>query len=144
MCWKLSGCFPDQFKIRALTAKKNVDLLASQILTFKPEMAAVYDAALAQSLTDRLPNNIATAIFYGDGGYHRAATLKSIDTVVTAMVGAAGLLPTMAAIDAGKKHCPGQQGNPCHGRRNCHARGLLKKKFPFCPLTASTVPFSNV
>ncbi len=94
--------FPDHFKIRALTAKENVDLLASQMLTFKPEMAVVYDAALAQSLADRLPNNTDVTILYGDEGYRQAATLKSIDTVVTAMVGAAGLLPTMAAIDAGK------------------------------------------
>jgi len=94
--------FPDHFKIRALTAKENVALLASQILTFKPEMAVVYDADLAQALADRLPKKTGVVILYGDEGYRQAAVLESIDTVITAMVGAAGLLPTMAAIDAGK------------------------------------------
>ena len=94
--------FPDHFRIRALTAKENVGLLVSQILTFKPEVAVVYDANLAKSLADRLPNKAGVAILYGDEGYRQAAALDSIDTVITAMVGAAGLLPTMAAIDAGK------------------------------------------
>ena len=75
---------------------------SSQILAFKPEMAVVYDADLAQSLADRLPEGTRVAILYGDEGYRQAAVLESVDTVVTAMVGAAGLLPTMAAIDAGK------------------------------------------
>ncbi|OQY08443.1 MAG: 1-deoxy-D-xylulose-5-phosphate reductoisomerase [Desulfobacteraceae bacterium 4572_123] len=94
--------FPGDFKIRALTAKENVELLAGQILAFKPEMAVVYDADLAQALEDLLPAKTGVAILYGDEGYRQAAALESIDTVITAMVGAAGLLPTMAAIDAGK------------------------------------------
>ncbi len=94
--------FPDHFRIRALTAKENVGLLVSQILTFKPEVAVVYDANLAQLLADQFPNKAGVAILYGDEGYRQAAVLDSIDTVITAMVGAAGLLPTMAAIDAGK------------------------------------------
>lgn len=94
--------FPQHFRIRALTAKENVELLARQILTFKPEVAVVYDANLAQLLADRLPNKNGITILYGDEGYRQAAILESIDTVITAMVGAAGLLPTMAAIDAGK------------------------------------------
>ncbi|MBW1867588.1 MAG: 1-deoxy-D-xylulose-5-phosphate reductoisomerase, partial [Deltaproteobacteria bacterium] len=99
---KIVRMFPDHFRIRALTAKENVELLVSQILAFKPEVAVVYDANLAQSLADRLPNNAGVAILYGDEGYRQAAALDSVDTVITAMVGAAGLLPTMAAIDAGK------------------------------------------
>jgi len=53
-------------------------------------------------LADQFPNKAGVAILYGDEGYRQAAVLDSIDTVITAMVGAAGLLPTMAAIDAGK------------------------------------------
>jgi 1-deoxy-D-xylulose-5-phosphate reductoisomerase len=94
--------FPDQFSVKALTAKTNVSLLAEQIQRFDPEIATVFDENTALELKRMLPNGGRTEVMHGDGGYRAAATLESVDMVLTAVVGAAGLLPTVAAIDAGK------------------------------------------
>jgi 1-deoxy-D-xylulose-5-phosphate reductoisomerase len=94
--------FPDQFKVSALTAHGNVELLAQQVLQCRPELAVVADRQRADQLRDRLPKNGRPQIRWSTDGYLAAASLGSVDTVVTAIVGAAGLLPTLAAIDAGK------------------------------------------
>ncbi len=94
--------FPDRFSIKALAAKNNVSLLSEQIQRFHPEIAVVFDEKPALELKNNLPSGTHTDIMYGDEGYRAAATLDSVDMVLTAVVGAAGLLPTMAAIDAGK------------------------------------------
>lgn len=94
--------FPDRFEIVALAAKENVTLLAQQIDRFAPEVAVVFDENLAQKLKGKLPAGKSPEIMYGEDGYKTAASLASVDMVVTAMVGAAGLLPTLSAIDAGK------------------------------------------
>jgi 1-deoxy-D-xylulose-5-phosphate reductoisomerase len=62
----------------------------------------VYDERSARELKDRVPSAIDVEIRYGDSGYQRAATFGAADMTVTAMVGAAGLMPTLAAIEAGK------------------------------------------
>ena len=95
--------FPERFAVDGLAAKKNIELLARQIVTFKPKIAAVYDARLAGELKTLLPGDCGTQILYGPEGYHSVATIDSVHTVVSAFVGAAGLLPTLAAIDAGKQ-----------------------------------------
>lgn len=95
--------FPDQLHVSALAAKGNIRLLAQQIQRFNPKVAVVYDAANARALHASLPNKHPVRILYGEKAYQEAATLPEVDTVVTAVVGAAGLLPTLAAIDAGKK-----------------------------------------
>jgi 1-deoxy-D-xylulose-5-phosphate reductoisomerase len=94
--------FPDRFKIRALAARRSVERLAEQCRHFRPEAAAVIDAEAADALQRLLGPNSGVEILYGDEGYRSAATLASIDTVVGAMMGAAGLKPTLAAIEAGK------------------------------------------
>jgi 1-deoxy-D-xylulose-5-phosphate reductoisomerase len=94
--------FPERFSVKALTAKNNITLLAEQIVRFKPDLAVVYGEAEAESLKKRLPSGIKTEILYGHDGYHAAAVHTPVDTVVSAMVGAAGLMPTLAAISAGK------------------------------------------
>jgi 1-deoxy-D-xylulose-5-phosphate reductoisomerase len=94
--------FPDRFSAKALAAKSNIALLAEQIVRFKPEVAAVFDEKCALALKKRLSSRAGVEILYGDEGYRTAATCGSADTVVTAMVGAAGLMPTLAAIEAGK------------------------------------------
>jgi 1-deoxy-D-xylulose-5-phosphate reductoisomerase len=99
---KIVEMFPDRFSVKALTAKQNISLLARQIETFRPEMVTVFDESGARDLAKKLPKDMDVKILYGASGYSRAATLKSSDTVVTAVVGAAGLIPTIAAIDAGK------------------------------------------
>ena len=94
--------FPDQLQVHALAAKSNIRLLAQQIERFSPKVAVVYDEQGAQELKALLSDN-KVDILYGETGYQTAATLAEVDTVVTAVVGAAGLLPTLAAIDAGKE-----------------------------------------
>jgi 1-deoxy-D-xylulose-5-phosphate reductoisomerase len=94
--------FPQEFDVKALTAKKNVELLARQIEQFQPDVVAVFDEQRAQELKDYLPSVTAVDIRYGDDGYRVAAAHAAADMTVTALVGAAGLQPTLAAIDAGK------------------------------------------
>jgi len=94
--------FPDRFSVQTLTAKDNVSLLAEQINKFSPEVAVVYNEERAEALKKELPESTHVEILYGQEGYKQAATHPSVDVVVTAMVGAAGLLPTLAAIETGK------------------------------------------
>jgi len=94
--------FPQKFDVKALAAKKNIGLLARQIEQFHPELVAVFDENRAQKLKGCLPPGTAVDILYGEDGYHAVAAHSSADMTVTAMVGAAGLKPTLAAIDAGK------------------------------------------
>ncbi|MBT8375076.1 MAG: 1-deoxy-D-xylulose-5-phosphate reductoisomerase [Deltaproteobacteria bacterium] len=99
---KIVEQFPKRFRINALTAKTNVALLAQQIDYFSPELAVVFDEETAAKLKNILPTGTRVEVMYGEEGYNAAATLSGTDMVVAAMVGAAGLMPTLAAIDAGK------------------------------------------
>jgi 1-deoxy-D-xylulose-5-phosphate reductoisomerase len=94
--------FPDRFTVSALAAKQNVALLAEQIQKFSPDVAAVFDEGTAGALKENLPRGARVAVLFGEAGYREAATLGSVDVVVSAMVGAAGLLPTLEAVKAGK------------------------------------------
>ncbi len=99
---KIVEMFPDRFSVKALAAKNNISLLAGQIERFRPEIAVVFDEKLAVELEKSLHVRPGVEILYGDKGYKAAAKYDSVDMVVTAMVGSAGLMPTLAAIDAGK------------------------------------------
>jgi 1-deoxy-D-xylulose-5-phosphate reductoisomerase len=94
--------FPERFRVQALTAKSNIDLLAEQVKKFQPAMAVVYDEKGANELQQRLPADLDVSIRYGEEGYVAAATHGASDLVVASMVGAAGLLPTVAAIQSNK------------------------------------------
>jgi 1-deoxy-D-xylulose-5-phosphate reductoisomerase len=100
---EIVAMFPERLRVSALAAKHNTRLLAEQIERFGPQMAVVFDAGDAQALRAALPAKRPVRIAFGDAGYQEAATLAQVDTVVTAVVGAAGLLPTLAAIAAGKE-----------------------------------------
>ena len=99
---KIVALFPERFSVKALTAATRVDLLARQINTFRPELAAVIDASHAELLKEKIDPDIDIEIVFGQEGYQKAAGLGSVDMVVAAMVGAAGLMPTLAGISAGK------------------------------------------
>ncbi len=94
--------FPERFTVETLAAKSNLPLLCEQIARFKPELAVVHNQHLAGELRKMLPESSRTRVLCGTEGYCEAASLQSVDMVVTAVVGAAGLMPTLAAIDAGK------------------------------------------
>ncbi len=95
--------FPDQFEVVGLAAGRNVSLLKDQILEFKPSAVSLFDETLAAQLKDHLKSGEnPPEILYGPSGYEEIARLSAAQMVVSAMVGAAGLLPTLAAIDSGK------------------------------------------
>ena len=95
---------PDRFKVVALTAAKQVDRLAEQCVEFKPSIAVVADADGAARLQKLLlEKKINTQVFYGPQALVSAVTESNCDTVMAAIVGAAGLMPTLAAAKAGKR-----------------------------------------
>ena len=95
---------PDRFKVVALTAAKQVDLLANQCTEFKPEIAVVADADGAARLSKiLLERKINTQVLYGPQALVTAVTQSHCDTVMAAIVGAAGLVPALAAAKAGKR-----------------------------------------
>ena len=93
---------PDRFRVVGLTAYKNVSLLAEQIRRFKPKVVSVIDEEHARKLKNIIKSAKGTEIVNGAGGYRDVACVSEADLVVSAMVGSAGLIPTMEAIEAGK------------------------------------------
>ena len=95
---------PDRFKVVALTAAKQVDLLAEQCAEFKPAIAVIADPDGAGRLSKLLlEKKINTQVLYGPQALVTAVTESSCDTVMAAIVGAAGLVPVLAAARAGKR-----------------------------------------
>ncbi len=94
--------FPDHFRVAGLAAGYQIDLLAEQLLEFRPECVSVADPLLADQLGQRLPLNHRPRILSGIEGLCTVAALPGVDMVVSAVVGAVGLLPALAAIEAGK------------------------------------------
>jgi len=90
-----------QFSVAALAAGKNVRLLVEQIREFSPKVVAVMTSELADQIRS-VPEFASTEILYGKEGYETVATLSEANLVVSAIVGAAALTPTLAAIEAGK------------------------------------------
>lgn len=94
---------PDRFRVVGLAARRNVELLAQQVRQFRPEIVAICDAdllpALKEAIADLSPQPIVLA---GEEGVVEVARYGDSEAVVTGIVGCAGLLPTIAAIEAGK------------------------------------------
>ena len=106
---ELAEEFPDRFRVVALTAGNNLDLLVEQIQRHAPEVVALADPWRVAELRERL-NALEPAarqvqlpeLLGGSEGLCAAAAWPTADLVVTGIVGCAGLLPTLAAIRAGK------------------------------------------
>ena len=95
---------PDRFKIYALTAHRNTDALFEACRIHHPAVAVVPDAESARSFAARLKAAaLQTEVLSGEQGLVDAATHPDVDCVMAAIVGAAGLKPTLAAAFAGKK-----------------------------------------
>jgi len=95
---------PSRFKVAALTAGKQIDRLAQQCAEFKPAIAVVADADGAARLQKLLlEQKMNTQVLYGPQALVSAVTDSGCDTVMAAIVGAAGLVPTLAAAKAGKR-----------------------------------------
>ena len=95
---------PDRYRIHALTAHCRVEELAAQCLQFQPDVAVVGAADAAQRLSRLLrKHGCRTEVMHGPAALCAVASDDNCDTVMAAIVGAAGLAPTMAAAAAGKK-----------------------------------------
>ena len=94
--------FPDRFSVIGLTAGRNAALLMEQIQLFHPERVAVSDEETYWFLRESLGRHTAPEIHFGIDGISNTASMPGADIVISAIVGAAGLLPTFAAIRSGK------------------------------------------
>ena len=92
---------PGEFAVAGLAAGQNVKVLAEQIRQFCPALVSVQDETVAAHLRELLPSAGAPEILWGRDGVREVAVASGADLVVSAMVGAVGLEPTLAAIDAG-------------------------------------------
>lgn len=93
---------PGRFRIEALTAGRNWRLLAEQALRFQPRYVAIADESFLSELRDALGGS-GIEVRGGSKAVAEAAMLPETDLVLTALVGYSGLVPTLAAIDAGKR-----------------------------------------
>ncbi|MBZ5640537.1 MAG: 1-deoxy-D-xylulose-5-phosphate reductoisomerase [Acidobacteriia bacterium] len=92
--------FPEAFRVIALGAGRNVDRVEEQVRRFEPKLVAVADDAAAAELVRRIGDRC--AVVRGPDGLVEAALHPEADLVVSALVGAAGLRSTWAAVDAGR------------------------------------------
>ncbi|MBD2693310.1 1-deoxy-D-xylulose-5-phosphate reductoisomerase [Anabaena catenula] len=94
---------PDKFRIVGLAAGRNVELFAAQIRQFRPQIAAISAAEKLPELREAIKDvNPQPILLAGEAGVIEVASYGDAQTVVTGIVGCAGLLPTIAAIEAGK------------------------------------------
>ncbi|MBW2543079.1 MAG: 1-deoxy-D-xylulose-5-phosphate reductoisomerase [Deltaproteobacteria bacterium] len=96
----VAAAAPERFEVVALAAGRNIEKLADQVRRFRPELVSVADAAGAAELRERLGSQT-IELLVGDEGL-RAVAEHPADLVVSALVGAVGLAPTLAAIRAGR------------------------------------------
>jgi len=92
--------FPNRFQIHALSCNKSTLKLAEQIKEFRPRLASVGKREHALELKESFPE---TKFFWGNDGLLQISSEPEVDTVVAAIVGAAGLKPTFLAVQKGKK-----------------------------------------
>ncbi len=95
---------PQRYRVVALTANTQVDRLFDQCQRFRPQTAVMLDAAAAALLQKKITAaGLSIQVLSGTGGLKTVASLPEVDTVMAAIVGAAGLLPTLEAVRAGKR-----------------------------------------
>ena len=95
---------PDRYRIFALTGQTRIDVLAEQCAQFHPDVAVVVDADAAERLQKLIHDRgLKTNVVYGEQALCEVASADACDTVMAAIVGAAGLGPSLAAAKAGKK-----------------------------------------
>jgi len=93
--------FPERFKVISLSAGLNTQLLKQQIVQFRPKVVSVLNKELSEALQREL-SNVPVEIVHGVEGLIQVATHPEVDQVVSAIVGAVGLIPTLSAIKTRK------------------------------------------
>lgn len=93
---------PEKFSVYALTGNSKIDLLAQQCYEFKPKIAVVANLESAKILSEKL-DGLNIEILHGQEGLVQASTNDHVDSVMAAIVGAAGLIPTIEAARFGKR-----------------------------------------
>ena len=94
----------DQYNVFALTACQNIELLFQQCCQFKPAYAVIVDTTQAKQLEQQLKfAQLATKLLVGTDALNEVVTSSSVDVVMAAIVGAAGLVPTLKAVQSGKR-----------------------------------------
>ncbi|MEW6563065.1 MAG: 1-deoxy-D-xylulose-5-phosphate reductoisomerase [Pseudomonadota bacterium] len=95
---------PDRYRIVALTAQRQDELLFEQCRQFRPRYAVLLDASAAERLSQRVGEaGLLVEVLYGVDALEQVSSLPEVDAVMAAIVGAAGMRPTLAAARAGKK-----------------------------------------
>jgi 1-deoxy-D-xylulose-5-phosphate reductoisomerase len=100
---KVVSAHPEKFRVIALSAGNNIELLRHQIETFKPKAVAVLNESLASNLQETLTGRDLPEVLFGPDGFKHLVTMDDVDTVISAITGAAGLIPTYEGIKAGKE-----------------------------------------
>ena len=100
-CLEVVRAYPDRFQVYALAAHRNIDLIISQAREFRPEVVCIADESLYEPLKAAL-SDLPIKVWAGDEAIAEMVTMPSINIVLAAMVGYAGLRPTIEAIQAGK------------------------------------------
>ncbi len=93
---------PERYQVVALTANNDVDTMLAQCRQWRPQFAVMSDSDAAQQLREQLTGS-ETQVLDGVAGLQQVAALPQVDIVIAGIVGAAGLLPTLAAAQAGKR-----------------------------------------
>ena len=93
---------PGRFRVAVLTAQRQWELLVQQAREFRPAVVVIGDESLLANVRDALANQPETSVQAGPAALAEAVTRPDVNVVLTALVGYAGLLPTVAAIRAGK------------------------------------------
>ena len=94
--------FPNEFRVRGLVAGRNLKLLAAQIREFSPQWVSIREKEGIRLLREILGDQ-KREVLWGESGATSVATANGVDAVVAAIVGGAGLVPTLAAVRAGKE-----------------------------------------
>lgn len=120
---------PDLFTITALAGGRNGTKLARLCAEFRPEYACVLDDITRKEFLDNLPSGYTPKTLVGPDGYTQLAELDQADLVLSAIVGAAGFTPTLAAARKGKMICLANKESLVLGghiiRRACHESGAV-------------------
>ncbi|MFB2636568.1 1-deoxy-D-xylulose-5-phosphate reductoisomerase [Shewanella bicestrii] len=94
---------PDAYRVYALVANASVDKMLALCVTHRPQVAHMVDSQAALELQAKLPPELNIQVSSGENELIALVTATEVDTVMAAIVGAAGLVPTLAAVKAGKR-----------------------------------------